>query len=233
MNNVEMYELAYYILPIIGLVITLVAQIKVKSNYKKYKKVLNTSGLKGYEVARKILDANGLSNIKVNAVSGELTDHYDPKNKVINLSTDIYNGATIASSSVAAHECGHAIQDKVGYKPMIIRSKLVPITNFSTKIGYLVIFIGLILGLFNLSIIGLILLMTMLLFQLVTLPVEYNASSRAKDELKKLNILKNEENNGANKMLHAAALTYVASLATTLLQILRIAVQILGSRRKN
>lgn len=227
------YELGYYILPIIGLIITLVANAGIKINYGKYKKVKTASGYQGCEVARQILDKNGLTEIAINEVSGELTDHYDPTKKVINLSSDIYSGKTIASSSVAAHECGHAIQDKVGYNPMRIRAKLVPIVNFSTKIGYAVVVIGLIFGAFKLSMIGIILLLTMLLFQLVTLPVEFDASRRAKIELEKLNILRGEENKGAKKMLKSAAMTYVASLATTLLQILRLVFQILGSRNRN
>ena len=168
----------YYGLPILGLIITGFAQLLITTNYSKYKKVKSTSNKTGADTARKILDKHGLRNVKVVETSGNLTDHYDPTAKVVRLSTDIYEGTSIASVSVAAHECGHAIQDKVGYTPMRIRAKLVPIVNFSTKIGYLVITIGLIMGALKLATIGLILLLSMLLFQLVTLPVEFDASRR-------------------------------------------------------
>lgn len=231
MTNEE-YTVLYYALPIIGLILSLAADLLVKSRYNIYKKEKITKPITGCDVARTILDNNGLSNIKILRNSGTLTDHYDPTKKVVNLSADIYDGATIAAASVAAHECGHAIQDKVGYTPMRIRAKIIPMVNFSTKIGYIAITIGLLFNALNLAIIGLILLLAMLLFQLVTLPVEFNASSRAKEQLDKLNILNQNEQSGAKKMLTAAAMTYVASVITTLLQILRIAISIL-SRRDN
>lgn len=217
------YFIINYGLPIIGLIITVVAQLFVTSSYQKYKEKKISTNLTGAEVARQVLDKNNLQNIKVIKTSGTLTDHYDPTKKVIKLSTDIYEGTTIAAASVAAHECGHAIQDKEKYGPLKIRSALVPIVNFSTKIGYLVIMIGLIFNALNLAMIGLILLLTMLAFQLITLPVEFNASTRAKVELNALNILNENEQSGTKRMLTAAAFTYVASLLTTLLQILRMA----------
>lgn len=221
----------YYGLPIIGLIITSFAQLLITTNYGKYKKVEATSHQKGCEVARKILDKHGLRNITVEEVEGNLTDHYDPTKKVVRLSSDIYAGSSIASVSVAAHECGHAIQDKIGYTPMRIRSKLVPVVNFSTKIGYLVIVIGLAAGALKIATIGLILLLSMLLFQLVTLPVEFDASRRGKKELDELHILSSTEQVGSAKMLRAAAFTYVASVLSTLAQILRLALQI--SARRN
>ena len=227
----SMYTLLYYVLPLLGLVITSIAQLIITTNYSKYKQIDAKSNIAGYQVARKILDKYNLKNIKVVKVSGNLTDHYDPTDKVVRLSNDIYEGTSIASVSVAAHECGHAIQDKVGYTPMRIRSSLVPIVNFSTKIGYIVIVIGLILGALNLATIGLILLLSMLLFQLVTLPVEFDASHRGKKELDELHILNNEEQMGSSKMLLAAAFTYVASVLSTILQILRFALMI--SSRKS
>ncbi len=222
----------YYGLPLIGLVITSFAQLMITTNYNKYKKVDATSRTRGCDVARRILDKHGLNNITIEEVSGNLTDHYDPTKKVVRLSSDIYAGISIASVSVAAHECGHAIQDKIGYTPMRIRSKLVPIVNFSTKIGYLVIVIGLAAGALKIATIGLILLLSMLLFQLVTLPVEFDASRRGKIELDELHILSTSEQAGSSKMLRAAAFTYVASVLTTLAQILRLAIQI-SARRKN
>ena len=212
----------YYGLPIIGLAITSLAQLFITTSYKKYKKVDARSGQKGCEVARRILDKHGLNNIGVEEVSGNLTDHYDPTKKVVRLSTDIYEGSSIASVSVAAHECGHAVQDKVGYAPMRIRSKLVPVVNFSTKIGYLVIMIGLALGAFKLAILGVILLLGMLLFQLVTLPVEFDASRRALKILNDNQLIEEAEVKNCRKVLTAAALTYVAGVAATVLEILRL-----------
>lgn len=231
MSNLE-YTFVYYGLPILGLIITSIAQLLITTNYSKYKQVLSKSNKKGYEVARKILDKHGLNNISVEEVPGNLTDHYDPSRKVVRLSQDIYSGSSIASVSVAAHECGHAIQDKVGYTPMRIRSKLVPVVNFSTKIGYVVIAIGLAAGALKIATIGIILLSTMLLFQLVTLPVEFDASRRGKIELRELNILDSFEQKGASKMLRAAAFTYVASVLSTLFQILRLVLIIAGRRNR-
>ena len=198
----------------------------------KYKKVDAISRKSGREVARQILDKHNLRNVDVVEVSGNLTDHYDPTKKVVRLSTDIFEGTSIASVSVAAHECGHAIQDKESYAPMRVRSKLVPVVNFSTKIGYVVIMIGLAAGALKIATIGLILLLSMLVFQLVTLPVEFDASRRGKKELDELHILDSTEQNGAAKMLRAAAFTYVASVLSTLFQILRMALMV-SSRRSN
>lgn len=227
--NQSDYMLINYFLPFLGLIITALAQYFVTSSYNKYKRKKITNNKTGFDVAREILDNNNLQDIKVLSTSGTLTDHYDPKKKVIKLSKDIYEGNTIASASVAAHECGHAIQDKEGYSPLKFRSFLVPLVNFSTKIGYLSVIIGLIFNAIGLAKIGIILLLTMLLFQLITLPVEFNASSRAKQQLEKLNILTINEQDGSQKMLTAAALTYVASVISTLLQILRLALIVRGN----
>lgn len=219
-----------YTLPFLGFIITLIAQIYVNNSYNKYK----CQGLKkkttGFEVARNILDNNGLKDIKIEQVSGNLTDHYDPKKQVVRLSSDIYKGDTIAAASVAAHECGHAIQHKEKYTFLKIRTSLVPVVNFSTKFGYIVVLIGLAFSSYKIAIIGLILLLAMLLFQVVTLPVEFNASNRAKKQLIDLNIIDNNELQDSKTMLNAAALTYVASVLTTLLQILRLALIIFGRR---
>jgi len=228
--NYPDYTIINYGLPLLGFIITFIAQMFITTSYSKYKQINTKSNRRGSDVAREILDKHGLNNVKIEQVSGNLTDHYDPTTKVVRLSSDIYSGTSIASVSVAAHECGHAIQDKVNYTPMIIRAKLVPIVNFSTKIGYLVIAIGLIFNALNLATIGIILLLSMLLFQLVTLPVEFDASRRGKKELKSLSVLDNQEQKGASTMLKAAAFTYVASVLSTLLQILRLAL-IVSSRR--
>ena len=209
-----------YLLIFISILITTISKILISISYSKYKKVLNNKDLTGFDVARKILDSNGLSNIMILEVKGNLTDHYDPGRKVIKLSTDIYHGSSIASAAVAAHECGHAIQDKTKYIPMRIRSHLVPFVNICTKIGYLAIMIGVIFS-YLLVELGIILLLAMLLFQLITLPVEFNASKRAMKELERLHLLDKEEKNYAKNMLIAAAFTYVASLLSTLLEILR------------
>lgn len=212
-----------YGLPFLGLLITAIAQIIVTSNYNKYRIEHTRKNITGASVARQILDKNGLKEVKIEKISGNLTDHYNPKNKTVSLSEDIYDGTSIASISVAAHECGHAIQHKEGYIFLKIRSFLVPFTNFSTKIGYFVVLIGLIFNLLGVAKFGIYLLLVILLFQLVTLPVEFNASSRAKKQLNKLNIVTEDEDSGVKSMLLAAAFTYVASLVSTLLQILRLA----------
>ena len=214
---------------LLALLITTISQIKVSSSYNKYKKKLNVNDLTGFDTARKILDKNGLNDIMILEARGNLTDHYDPKRKVIKLSTDIYHGSSIASVAVAAHECGHAIQDKVGYIPMKIRSKLVPIVNLCTKIGYFAIIIGMVFS-YTLIEVGIILLISMLVFQLITLPVEFNASKRALEELKKQNLTTKEEEKYTKKMLSSAAFTYVAALLSTMLEILRYVVIFTGRR---
>lgn len=211
-----------YILVLIGFVITLIAQIFVSSSYKKYKKINTKSGLQGFEVARRILDMNGLNNVDIVETKGELTDHYDPERKVVRLSSDIYHGSTIASSSVAAHECGHAVQDKEGYFFLRLRASLVPIVNISSKVGYIAIVIGLIFGAMKLAWLGIFLELAILFFQLITLPVEFNASKRAAEYLKKEALIEAKEQSGSKKMLNAAALTYVASVVSTLLEIFRL-----------
>ncbi len=221
-----------YIFVAIGAVIVMIAQAGVTSSYNKYKEIDSKTRLKGKDVARKILDANGLEKVKVKEVSGELTDHYNPSDKTVNLSSSIYNDSSIASIAVAAHECGHAIQDKNGYFFLKFRHGLVPVANLCSQLGYIVIMIGIGAGIFNLAVIGIVLLSVILLFHLVTLPVEFNASSRAKKQLKSLNITNNGSDSGISKMLYAAGMTYVASLASNFLQIFRL-VLIALSRRRN
>ena len=221
-----------YILVIIGVLISLVAQIFVSTSYRKYKKVATKSGLQGYEVARRILDSNNLQNVDIVETRGELTDHYDPTRKVIRLSSDIYHGATVASSSVAAHECGHAVQDKEGYFFLRLRAALVPVVNFSSKAGYIAILIGLIFGYLELAWLGIFLELAILLFQLITLPVELNASKRAAEFLKKEALIESKEQIGSQRMLRAAAMTYVASVLATILQIFRL-ILIVSSRDDN
>lgn len=218
MNTGTMNILLYVLI----ILIPLIAQIRISSAYNKYKKTQNSSSLSGFEVARKILDANGLEDIYVVETSGHLTDHYDPSRKVIKLSKDIFNGETIAAASVAAHECGHAIQDKDNYSFMKIRSFLVPLVNLTSSFSWIVIFIGLFTEYFKIFALGIGLISVGLVFQIITLPVEFNASKRAKEELIKLNLIGNNEDVGVEKMLGAAAMTYVASVLTSVLEIIRL-----------
>ncbi len=210
------------ILAIIVILIPLIAQIEVSGNYRKYKKVKNTKELTGYDVARKILDENGLGDIYIVETTGELTDHYDPTKRVVRLSSDIYHGKTIAAMSVAAHECGHAVQDKDGYTFMRIRSAIFPIVNVATSISYWIILLGFLFELLDLIYIGIALTCLGLLFQIVTLPVEFDASKRAGVFLKEYNLATEDESKGVKKMLGAAAMTYVAGVLASALQILRL-----------
>lgn len=219
------------LLLILSIIISSAASLFINSNYKKYRKVRVASGKTGYDVAREILDKNGLKEVLVLETEGELTDHYDPSKKVVKLSTDIYHSSTIASTSVAAHECGHAIQDKENYSMLRLRASLVPIVNLSTKIGYVAILIGILANSVKLFNIGILMEALMLLFQLVTLPVEFNASSRALKKIEDYNLVSKDEKKGCRKMLTSAALTYVASVVTTLIQIFRLVLVSRSSRR--
>lgn len=210
------------ILMIISLVITLGAQLFVSGAYSKYSKVKNKKRMSGSEAARYILDKNGLKDVKVRRVGGYLSDYYDPRNKTVNLSSANYENASVGALSVACHECGHAIQDKVGYTFMRIRAALVPFVNFSSYAGYFAILFGCLFDSMNLIWFGIFAEIVILLFQIVTLPVEIDASKRAIKELDKYELLDKDELSGGKTMLIAAALTYVASVATTVIQILRL-----------
>ena len=220
----------YYLFLLLTLGITLGAQAYINSTYNKYVKVKNSKKITGAEVARKILDQNNLKNVKVVETSGTLSDHYDPKEKVVRLSTDIYKGESIASVSVAAHECGHAIQHKDGYVFLRIRSSIVPVVNIASKAGYLLIVIGLIAGFAQLFLLGILCEVIILLFQLITLPVEFDASHRGLKQIQDLGLVEAGEVSSARSMLTAAAMTYVASVATAIIQILRL---VLMSRGRN
>lgn len=210
------------IIVLVSLFIALGAQLIITSTYSKYKKVKSKNGLTGFEVARIILDKNGLNDVHIVEIKGALTDHYDPRHKVVRLSTYIFHGDSLASLAVAAHECGHAIQDKDGYFFLKVRSAFVPVVNIASKLSYFSIMFGLIIGLTDLIYLGIAALLIILLFELVTLPVEYNASARAKECLLVENIVDNVEVRGAKSVLNAAALTYVASVVTSVLQIVRL-----------
>ena len=215
---------------IIMLILPAIASGLVQMSYSKYKAIKNEKKLSGFEVARKILDNNDLKDIYIVETNGNLTDHYDPKRKVVRLSKDIYHGTSVASLSVAAHECGHAIQDKEGYTYMRIRSLIFPVVNFATTFSYLVIFLGLIMESLEMIWLGILLVGTGLIFQLVTLPVEIDASRRAKKEIENLNLATQEEQEGVSKMLTAAASTYVAGVLSSALEIVRL-ILIFGNNR--
>ena len=206
----------------VSLLVTIGASSFVRLNYSKYKQVSVKSNKTGFDTAREILDQNGLSNVLILETQGDLSDHYDPSKKVVKLSHDIYHGRTIAAVSVAAHECGHAIQDKEGYSFLVFRNRIVPLVNLSSKVGYIAIMIGLIFSLRELVLIGIALEIIILLFQMVTLPVEFNASHRALEKIKQYGIVNNNELSGAKKMLTSAALTYVAGVISSLFQVLRL-----------
>ncbi len=211
------------LLLILGIIaIPLIAQVGISTNYSKYKKLENAKKLSGFEVARKILDKNGLEDMHIVEVRGNLTDHYDPSRKVVRLSSEIFHGETIAAAAVAAHECGHAIQDKQGYLYMRIRSIIFPVVHLANYFGYIVLFIGLLTEAFNMFALGIGLVGTGLVFQLVTLPVEFNASSRAKKELEKLKLVSKSDAIGVDKMLTSAAMTYVAGVLSSILELLRL-----------
>ncbi len=211
-----------YGLTIIALIIVLASQGYIKAAYSKYSKVKNKKNLTGKEAARLMLDKNDLKNVKIEEVEGYLSDHYDPKTKTVRLSTNNYHEASIAAVAVACHECGHAIQDKKGYLFLRIRHGLVPFVNLASKLGYIAILIGCLAQLIDLIWLGIIFELVILLFQIVTLPVEFNASSRALKKIKEYNILDEKEYKQGRTMLTAAALTYVASVASTLIEIVRL-----------
>ncbi len=219
------------VLYLVIILVPLFAQINVSASFSKYKKVDNKKKVTGFDVARKILDENGLQDIYIVETGGNLTDHYDPTRKVIKLSHDIFHGESIAAVSVAAHECGHAIQDKVGYKFMRFRSLLVPVVNLVSSFSWIVILIGLLTEYFQIFIFGIGLISIGLLFQLVTLPVEFDASKRAKIELKRLKLIDSKEESYVSKMLGAAALTYVAGVLTSILEIVRLLIMFNDSDR--
>jgi hypothetical protein len=204
------------------LIIPALAQMAVSINYSKYKQITNKQKLTGYDVARTILDKHDLKDMYIVEVKGNLTDHYDPNKKVIRLSSDIYHGHTIAAMAVAAHECGHALQDKEGYLYMRFRSVLFPIVNIATGMSYAIIALGLLLESLNLIWLGIACVGTGLLFQIVTLPVEIDASSRAKKELETLKIADKDEKQGIKNMLWAAASTYLASVLSSALELFRL-----------
>lgn len=204
------------------LIIPAIAQIMVSLSFNKYKQIENQKQLTGYDVARKILDQHGLEKMYIVETKGIMSDHYDPNQKVIRLSNEVYNGTSIASLAIAAHECGHALQDKEGYLYMRFRAFLFPIVNIATTFSYLIITFGIIFQILNLIWIGIICVGTGLLFQIVTLPVEINASKRAEKEINKLKLADKKEIDGIKQMLTSAASTYLAGVLSSALELLRL-----------
>ncbi|MBE6538187.1 MAG: zinc metallopeptidase [Ruminococcaceae bacterium] len=220
-----------YLLLLPALIFALWAQARVQSSYNKYNKVMTRSGMTGADAARMILDANGLTNVRIEQIAGNLTDHFDPKANVIRLSNAVYGSRGVAALGVAAHEAGHAVQYAENYSPMRLRASIIGITNIGSRLALPIFLIGLLFS-YELALIGIALFSLTAVFQAVTLPVEFNASRRALEALDGSGRLDDDELKGAKKVLTAAALTYVAALASSLAQILRLLI-IAGGRRRD
>lgn len=230
-----MYFDPTYFLVLIGVVLSLLASGKVKSTFSRYSQVRNSRGLTGAQAAEQVLHTAGIYDVRIERIGGNLTDHYDPRTKVLRLSDSVYGQTSVAAVGVAAHECGHAIQHARGYAPLKLRSTLVPVANFGAKLAWPLIIFGLFISGESSTILinaGIIAFLAAVAFQLVTLPVEFNASNRAIRMLADSGMMYGEEIKGAKKVLSAAALTYVASAATAILQLLRILI-LTGGRRRN
>ncbi|MDE6923913.1 MAG: zinc metallopeptidase [Acetatifactor sp.] len=223
-----------YFLVIIGMLLCLGASALVNSTMSKYGRVRNMSGMTGADAARRILNNEGLYNVQIECLRSDKGDHYDPRTNTVRLSQQNYNGASVTAVSVAAHECGHAIQHAKGYAPLNIRSALVPVVNIAGNLGMPVILIGVLLSWnYTLIQIGIWAFALAVLFQLVTLPVEFNASARAVAKIEQYGLLTTQENTGCKKVLTAAALTYVAAAASSILQLLRLVMLFGGGRRRD
>lgn len=220
------------ILVIIGAVLSMWASSRVNSTFRKYSQVRSMTGMTGAEAAKRILNSQGIFDVTVQPVRGQLTDHYDPRTKTVNLSEAVYGQTSVAAVGVAAHECGHAIQDNVGYTPLRLRAAFVPVANLGSRMAMPLILIGFFLSLGPFIEVGIWMFVLAVLFQVITLPVEVNASSRAVKLLDQVGILQGQEVDGTKKVLGAAALTYVAAVAASVLQLLRL-VLLFGGRRNN
>lgn len=228
------YYDATYILVLMGAILSMWASARVNSTYQKYARVRSYSGLTGAETARRILNGAGIYDVQVEHISGNLTDHYDPRSRVLRLSDSVYGSTSVAAIGVAAHECGHAIQDDESYAPLKIRNAFVPVANFGTKAAIPIILLGLVFGSsYTLIQIGLLCFALGTLFQLITLPVEFNASARAVRILGDTHMLTDEELGHTKKVLSAAAMTYVAAAAASILSLLRLILLFGGNRRRD
>ncbi len=210
------------------LIIPIWAQMRVRSAYNKYSRIPSSAGLTGAQVARKILDENGLYDVRVEEIPGMLTDHYDPRAKVVRLSSENYHGTSVAGTAVAAHEVGHAIQDAEGYAFLRFRHALVPVANFGSNAAFFLILAGIIIGASGFILLGIIAMAGAVLFQIVTLPVEFNASNRAMEQVVATGLIRNEEERETRKVLDAAALTYVAAALVALMELLRFVFMFIG-----
>ena len=227
-----MFGLDWTVLLLIGgFVLTMLVSAQMKNTTAKYSKIQSRSGLTGAQAALQILHAAGITDVAVRSIPGQLTDHYDPRNKTVNLSETSYQRASLTAVGVAAHECGHAIQDNTGYVPLKLRSAIVPAANLGSTLSWPIFLVGLFSGLSFLTTIGIILFTAAVIFQLVTLPVELNASSRALKMLENTHIMQEDELSGSRKVLRAAAMTYVAALASSILQLLRLIILAGGRNR--
>ena len=232
MGYYPMYFDWTYLLVIVGIILSMVASSRVKSTFEQYSKVYAVRGMTGAQAAQYILRQEGITDVSVGRIQGNLTDHYDPRTKTLRLSDTVYGSSSVSAISVAAHECGHAVQDAQGYLPLTLRTAIVPVANFGGHLSWPLIIIGIILGGIPILIeIGVLLFVAVVAFHLITLPVEFNASSRALKGLEASGILQGEENDYAKKVLGAAALTYVASAAAMSLQLLRLLILTRGYRR--
>lgn len=225
------YDSYYLVLVLPAILIAMAAQIMVKTTFRRYASVFSRRGQTAAQVARQILDDNGLQAVRLERVSGDLTDHYDPKANVIRLSDSVYNSASVASIGVAAHEAGHAVQHAVGYVPIKLRNAVLPVANIGSAAAMPIIIIGLLLSFEPLVSIGILLFSALVLFQLITLPVEFNASRRALATLRDSHILDGKELSGARRVLSAAAMTYVAAVLVSAMQLLRLV--LLTNRRRD
>ncbi len=224
-----------YLLVLVGMVLSMWASARVNGTFKKYSSVRSMTGMTGAEAAKRLLNSQGIYDVTVQHVAGSLTDHYDPRTKTVNLSDAVYASASVAAIGVAAHECGHAMQDNEGYVPLRLRAAIVPVVNFGSMLSWPLILIGLLIGGLGSPIveIGIWMFVLVVLFQLITLPVEFNASARAVRLLDSVGILHGEEVSQTRKVLGSAALTYVAAAAASILQLLRLLILFGGRRRDN
>lgn len=225
-----MFYLIYFAIIVL---IPLWAQMRVKNTFAKYSRVASSTHRRGAEVAREILNANGLYNVGVEEGRGFLSDHYDPRTKTVRLSPENYHGHSIAAAAIAAHECGHAIQDSEGYAFLRFRHALVPVANIGSNVSWILIMIGIFAQLSGMLLLGIIFMAAAVLFQIITLPVEFNASSRAMDQVASLGLIANLEEREAQKVLNAAALTYVAAAAVAVLELLRLVLIFTGMTRSD
>jgi uncharacterized protein len=225
------YSYMLYILP--AFLLAMLAQMNVSRTFNKYSNIMSLRGLTGAQVARRILDQNGLYSVRVEQVAGKLSDHYDPKAQVVRLSTPVYNATSVAAIGVAAHETGHAVQHSVGYVPLRLRYAIIPVTQFSSSISIWLVILGLMVAARPLAYFGIALFSVAVLFQLITLPVEFNASRRALKTLESTGLLYDAELKDAAKVLRAAALTYVAATVVAFAQLFRLLAMVSGNSRRN